>query len=74
MPESAVAPMSAAEFAVAKAAPVLPVPAPATPMATPVALPVALVVPAVGPSSSDAMVRDKKRVYMIFTCLLVLLS
>ena len=88
-PASAVAPIAAAAFhvAVALVAPVQPSPAPAMPMAKPVELPVVtaapaalaepapLVVTAVGPSSSDAMVRDEKRVfYRLFTCLLVLLS
>ena len=36
--------------------------------------PVAPSVPAVGLSLIDAMVRDQKRVYRLFTCLLVLLS
>ena len=73
-PASSVAPMAAAAFAVAvaPAAPVWPASAPTTPVATSVALPVAPAVPAVGPSSSDAMVRDKKRVlYLLFTCLIV---
>ena len=83
VPESAVAPMAAAEFAVAVAptAALRAAPSPATPVGTPVALPIALeepsapAVPAVGPSLSDAMVRDGKRVfYRLFTCLIVLLS
>ena len=67
-----VAPIAAAAFAVAVAptAPVLPALAPATP----VALPVALTVPVAGPSFSDAMLQYEKRIYLLFTCLLVLLS
>ena len=78
-PSSAVVPMAAAAFAVA-VAPTVPVqhaPAPATPVDLPVALaaPAAPSVPAVGPSLSNAMVRDEKRVfYLLFTCWLVSLT
>ena len=84
-PASAVAPMATAAFAVAMVpeAPVLPAPETTTPVATPVALPVALdvpeapvaqTVPFVSPSLINTMVQDEKRVYLLFTCLLVLLS
>ena len=69
VPKFYVAPMPAAAFAVAvaPAAALRHAPAPATPVATPVATlvaaPAAPAVPAVGPSSSGAMVQDKKRVF-----------
>ena len=78
-PASSVVPMAATAFdvAVAPEAPVHPAPDPATSVGLPVApvAPAAPTVPAVGPSSSKAMVRDEKRVfYLLFTCLLVLIS
>ena len=81
-PVLAVAPMAAAVFAVtlAPAAPVRPALGPATPVQLPIdpevpAMSDAPPMPAVGPSLSDAMVQVEKRVfYLLFTCLLVLIS